>query len=59
MTHYLYASDSIEKIIKYCKNPPDNFNIKMEELRALNSIKEKINRLIRESAKQTTLHNYI
>src|SRR6185369_7762781 len=24
------ASDSIEKIIKYCKNPPDNFNIKME-----------------------------
>ena len=21
----------IEKIIKYCKNPPDNFNIKMEE----------------------------
>ena len=53
------ASDSIEKIIKYCKNPPDNFNIKMEELRALNSIKEKINRLIRESAKQTTLHNYI
>jgi len=34
MTHYLYnreASDSIEKIIKYCKNPPDNFNIKMEE----------------------------
>ncbi len=34
MTHYLYnreASDSIEKIIKYCKNLPDNFNIKMEE----------------------------
>ncbi len=26
------ALDSIEKIIRYCKNPPDNFNIKMEVL---------------------------
>ena len=30
--------DSIEKIIKYCKNPPDNFNVKIEELRVFNSV---------------------
>ena len=43
------ALDSIEKIIRYCKNPPDNFNIKLEELRTFNSVKEKIKRLIRKS----------
>lgn len=48
------AFDSIEKIIQYCKNPPDNFNVKMEELQAFNSVKEEINRLIWES----TLYNY-
>ena len=53
------ALDSIEKIIRYCKNPPDNFNIKMEELKAFNSVKEKVKRLIRESKKQTTLDSYI
>ena len=53
------ALDSIEKIIRYCKNPPDNFNIKLEELRTFNSVKEKIKRLIRESKKQTTLDSYI
>jgi hypothetical protein len=53
------ALDSIEKIIKYCKNPPDNLNIKMEELRAFNSMKEKIKRLIRESQQQVTLDSYI
>ncbi|CAJ0765594.1 5542_t:CDS:2, partial [Entrophospora sp. SA101] len=49
------ALDSIEKIIKYCKNPPDNFNVKMEELKAFNSMKEKIKRLNRESVQQVTL----
>ncbi|CAH1760668.1 5045_t:CDS:1, partial [Entrophospora sp. SA101] len=49
------ALDSIEKIIRYCKNPPDNFNIKMEELKAFNSVKEKVKRLIQES----TLDSYI
>ena len=53
------ALDSIEKIIKYCKNPPDNFNIKMEELRAFNSMKEKIKRLNRESEQQVTLDSFI
>ena len=53
------ALDSIEKIIRYCKNPPDNFNIKMEELKAFNSVKEKVKRLIRESKKQATLDSYI
>jgi len=36
------ALDSIEEIIRDCKNPPDNFNIKMEELKAFNSVKEKV-----------------
>ena len=53
------AIHSIEKIIRYCKNPPDNFNIKMEELKAFNSVKEKVKRLIRESKKQATLDSYI
>ncbi|CAJ0769169.1 19301_t:CDS:2, partial [Entrophospora sp. SA101] len=47
--------EALEKIIRYCKNPPDNFNIKMEELKAFNSVKEKVKILIRKS----TLDSYI
>jgi hypothetical protein len=52
------ALNSLEKVIKYFKNPPDNITTNYTELRALNTLRSKINRRIQDNAKQITLDSY-
>lgn len=53
------ALNSLEKIIQYCKNPPDDVSIDYAELKVLNALKSKINKLVQDNAKQTTLDSFI
>ena len=53
------ALNSLEKITKYFKNPPDNITTNYIELKTLNTLRSKINRRIQDNAKQTTLDSYL
>jgi hypothetical protein len=53
------ALNSLEKVIKYFKNPPDNITTNYTELKTLNTLRSKINRQIQDNAKQTTLDSYL
>ncbi|CAI2188295.1 11128_t:CDS:2 [Funneliformis geosporum] len=45
------ALNSLEKIIQYCKNLSDNVSIDYAELKILNTLKSKINKLVQDNAK--------
>lgn len=53
------ALNSLEKVIQYFKNPPDNISINYTELKVLSALKSKINRCIQGNAKQSTLDNFV
>ena len=53
------ALNSLEKVIKYFKNPPDNITTNYTELKTLNTLRSKINRRIQDNAKQITLDSYL
>ena len=40
------ALNSLERVIQYFKNPPDNVLINYTELKVLNALKSKINRYL-------------
>ncbi|CAI2197705.1 18536_t:CDS:1, partial [Funneliformis geosporum] len=42
---------SLEKVIQYYKNPPDDVSIDYTELKVLNTLKSKINKLVQDNAK--------
>ncbi|CAB4428800.1 unnamed protein product [Rhizophagus irregularis] len=53
------ALKSLEKVIKYFKNLPDNITTNYTELKILNTLRSKINRRIQDNAKQITLDSYL
>ena len=53
------ALNSLEKVVQYFKNPPDNNSINYTELKVLNVLKSKINKQIQDNAKQSTLDNFL
>ena len=53
------ALSSLEKVVQYFKNPPDNISINYTELKVLNVLKSKINKQIQDNAKQSTLDNFL
>src|SRR5947209_2412117 len=53
------ALNSLEKVVQYFKNPPDNISINYTELKVLNVLKSKINKQIQDNAKQSTLDNFL
>ncbi|CAG8767750.1 2332_t:CDS:2, partial [Funneliformis caledonium] len=53
------ALSSLKKVVQYFKNPPDNILINYTELKVLSSLKSKINKNIQDSAKQSTLDNFM
>ena len=53
------ALNSLEKVVQYFKNPPDNISINYTELKVLNVLKSKINKQIQDNAKQYTLDNFL
>lgn len=53
------ALNSLEKVVQYFKNPPDNISINYTQLKALNTLKSEINKQIQDNAKQTTLDNFM
>ncbi|CAG8710360.1 17634_t:CDS:2, partial [Funneliformis caledonium] len=53
------ALSSLEKVVQYFKNLPDNISINYTELKVLSSLKSKINKNIQDSAKQSTLDNFM
>ena len=53
------ALNSLEKVVQYFKNPPDNISINYTELKVLNILKSKINKQIQDNAKQSTLDNFL
>jgi hypothetical protein len=52
------ALNSLESVIQYFKNPPDNVIINYTELKVLSTLKSKINRCIQNNAKQSTLDSF-
>ncbi|CAB4490048.1 unnamed protein product [Rhizophagus irregularis] len=53
------ALNSLEKVILYFKNPPDDITINYTELKSLNILKSKINKKIQDNVKQFTLDSYM
>ena len=53
------ALNSLEKVIQYIKNPPDNFTISYQELKTINSLKSKIHKQVWDNAKQLTLDDFV
>jgi len=53
------ALSSLEKVVQYFKNLPDNIFVNYTELRILNVLKSKINKQIQDNAEQTTLDSFI
>ncbi|CAB4486857.1 unnamed protein product [Rhizophagus irregularis] len=53
------ALSSLEKVVQYFKNPPDNILVDYTELKTLNALKSKINKQIQDNAKQTTLDSFM
>ncbi|CAB4403874.1 unnamed protein product [Rhizophagus irregularis] len=53
------ALKSLENVIKYFKNLPDNITTNYTEFKTLNTLRSKINRRIQDNAKQITLDSYL
>ncbi|CAB5131284.1 unnamed protein product [Rhizophagus irregularis] len=53
------ALSSLEKVVQYFKNPPDNILVDYTELKTLNALKSKINKQIQDNIKQTTLDSFM
>ncbi|CAB4382665.1 unnamed protein product [Rhizophagus irregularis] len=53
------ALSSLEKVVRYFKNLPDNILVDFTELKILNALKSKINKQIQDNAKQTTLDSFM
>ncbi|CAB4487600.1 unnamed protein product [Rhizophagus irregularis] len=53
------ALSSLEKVVQYFKNLPDNILVDYTELKTLYALKSKINKQIQDNAKQTTLDSFM
>lgn len=53
------ALNSLEQVIRYFKNLPNDITINYTELRVLNALRSKINKQIQDNAKQSTLDSYM
>ncbi|CAI2188939.1 4950_t:CDS:1 [Funneliformis geosporum] len=51
--------NSLQSVIQYFKNPPNNVLINYTELKVLSTLKSKINRYIQDNTKQSILDSFM
>ncbi|CAI2186692.1 6456_t:CDS:2 [Funneliformis geosporum] len=51
--------NSLERVVQYFKNSPNNISVNYIELKVLGTLKLKINKYIQDNAKQSTLDNFM